>query len=113
MSATPSVSSPALTSWAKSSALGTTAPCMKPRKKGGACETKPPAARLSANWRGKLGLSSFSTPPFSHRAPTRTRTHTMPFKGGSPLLVFYLHITYAPRERWDVAQTYKYGKAGR
>src|SRR5918997_5372056 len=113
MSATPTVSSPARTSWAKSSAFGTTVLCMKSRKNGGACETKPPTSRVSANCRGKSGFSSFSMPPFSHRAPTRTRTQTMPFKNRSPLMLLRLHLTYAPRAGRDVAKTYKYAQAGR
>jgi hypothetical protein len=47
--AIPSASSPARMSCAKSSALGTTVPCMNARKNGGACETKPPASKLVAN----------------------------------------------------------------
>src|SRR3712207_2088308 len=77
--ATPSASSPARMSCAKSSALGTTVPCMNARKKGGACETKPPASKLVASCCGNGGFSSFSTAPLSQTAPTSTRTHTMPF----------------------------------
>jgi hypothetical protein len=40
---------------------------------------KPPARRLVANCCGKEGFRSFSRPPLSQRAPTSTRTHTMPF----------------------------------
>src|SRR5215213_8466758 len=58
---------------------------MKSWKNGGACETKPPACRLAANWPGKRGFSSFSTPPLSQTAPIRTRTHTMPFTPRTPL----------------------------
>src|SRR3712207_5601581 len=77
--AIPSASSPARMSCAKSSTLGTTTPRMKSWKKGGACETKPPASRLVANCCGNPGFSSFSMAPLSQTAPTSTRTHTIPF----------------------------------
>src|SRR5829696_3912005 len=67
---------------------------MKSWKKGGACETKPPAWRLAANCRGKLGFSSFSRPPLSQTAPIKTRTHTMPFMYRTPLT------------GWRVSQSY-------
>src|SRR5215207_1874091 len=67
---------------------------MKSWKNGGACETKPPAWRLAANCRGKLGFSSFSRPPLSQTAPIKTRTHTMPFMYRTPLT------------GWRVSQSY-------
>src|SRR5215204_4088322 len=90
---------------------------MKSWKNGGACETKPPAWRLAANCRGKLGFSSFSRPPLSQTAPIRTRTHTMPFTGLTPLTGWRVSQSYTHQgTRGMVHQNlhaYKCGLKGR
>src|SRR3712207_3288301 len=97
-------------SCANSSAFGTTVFCMNPWKKGGACEMKPPVSRLAANCLGNAGFSSFSRPPLSHTAPTRMRTHVMPFTAkllsatlvSSPL--FYVYARLSRRDGEDRSQ---------
>jgi hypothetical protein len=61
------------------------------------------AVPCSSNPDWELGFSSFSTAPLSHTAPTRMRTHTMPFTAKlpsaapTPLVPLLLaHATAAP-----------------
>src|SRR5215207_499251 len=56
------------------------------------------------NWRGKLGLRSFSIAPFSHTAPIRILTHTMLFIPRN-LLVEGTRPLHSTRRRDEGART--------